>query len=219
MNELRLYLGGSFDPIHHGHLQSASELAKRLSAQHTWLLPAKLSPLKQRTHVSDQHRLKMLQLATCEYPDLKIDEREMHREGASYSHKTLKELRAEVGPNISVVFAMGMDSFNHLDRWNQWQNLTDHAHLAVFSRPGYSGQFSPALNDWLAPRRIERPEQLLTRPHGLIWLTELTPFAISSTQLREQLSQQPNLNALSSWTPTSVASYILENHLYGVSFR
>lgn len=214
MSKLQLYLGGSFDPIHNGHLGSAQALAERLSAATTCLLPAKRSPLKHSTFASDGQREAMLRLALADCPKLQLDLREMRRGGASYTHQTLQELRGELGPNAPLAFAMGMDSFIELNRWQRWQDLTDLAHLVVFARPGYAAQFSAPIEHWLKTKQTEQAEQLEQQPNGLVWFTELTPFAISSTELRALCQQSDSVKTLERWLPSQVAQYIEANQLY-----
>lgn len=208
-----IYLGGSFDPVHRGHLESANELAIKLDAKETYLLPAKLSPLKSSTLASNTQRLDMLSLAIENYPLLQLDTREIDRESASYTLLTLQELRQELGSQQSLVFAMGMDSFIEIQRWFHWSELTNYAHLAVFSRPGYETNVTPELAKWLGSHRVLGSNKLKQSPCGHIWLTELAPFSISSTHLR-QLCHQPERASLNQWMPETVVDYILKYHPY-----
>lgn len=216
MPEPRLYLGGSFDPVHLGHLQSIELLRQRLSLDEAFLLPAKRSPLKEQTHVSDQHRLAMLQLALNDYPQLRLDTREVYRERASYTILTLQELRHE-NPNTSLLFAMGMDSFLGLDHWRDWQQLTDYTHLVVFSRPGYQPKPNPTITQWLKTREINSPVTLHQKCAGFVYFTELEPYAVSSSVIRDELSCGQLSATTEACLPSSVYNYIKQNSLYGLT--
>ncbi|MFM2478194.1 nicotinate-nucleotide adenylyltransferase [Celerinatantimonas sp. MCCC 1A17872] len=207
----RLYLGGSFDPIHHGHLNSLEQLRTQLNLDTAFLMPAWRSPLKEEVNTSDKHRLAMLELAVEEYPKLKIERYEIERPSPSYTNHTLSVFKKRY-PNDPIIFAMGMDSFQALDKWANWQQLTDYAHLAVFARPGYKLSLNPAVANFYQSHQANTKEQLTTQPCGKIWLTELEPFDMASSSIRQQLHQD-HLNAKKA-LPSSVFDYIQRHHLY-----
>lgn len=211
MSNPRLYLGGSFDPIHHGHLNSLEQLRTQLQLDMAFLMPAWRSPLKDETNTLDKHRLEMLELAIREYPNLEIERYEIERSSPSYTCHTLAVFRKRY-PHTSIIFAMGMDSFQTLDKWANWQQLTDHAHLAVFARPGYKLALNQSVAHFYHAHQANSKEQLTQLPYGKIWLTELEPFDIASSSIREQLQLDP-LNAQKA-LPTSVFNYIQQHHLY-----
>ncbi|CAG9297271.1 nicotinate-nucleotide adenylyltransferase [Celerinatantimonas diazotrophica] len=211
MPNSRLYLGGSFDPIHHGHLNSLEQLRTRLQLDTAFLMPAWRSPLKDETNTLDKHRLEMLELAIQEYPNLQIERYEIERPSPSYTSQTLAAFRARY-PQDSIIFAMGMDSFQALDKWANWQQLTTHAHLAVFARPGYKLMLNQSVAHFYHAHQADNKEQLTKLPCGKIWLTELEPFDMASSSIREQLQCDPN-NAKKT-LPSSVFDYIQQHHLY-----
>lgn len=217
MPEPRLYLGGSFDPVHLGHLQSIEQLREQLALQKAFLLPAKISPLKSEPFVSEKSRLTMLQLALQEYPNLSIDDQELRRNGKSYTWQTLKQLR-DTYPDTPLIFAMGMDSLLSIDRWHRWQELTELAHLIIFSRPGYHPQLNPAINQWLETHEVNSIQPLHHTLCGHIWLTQLQPCDISSTALRQSFSNG-TFNHYQHWLPASVYSYIMTNSLYDLTIH
>ena len=208
------YFGGSFDPVHEGHLQTALELLDRFPFERLTLLPAARSPLKD-DGAAFAHRLAMLQLAVSRHPRLQVDDRESRRPPPSYTIDTLTELRQELGPDRPLVFILGLDSLLTLNLWHRWRELTDFAHLLVVTRPGCSPDFVGEIAEWLAAHRVNDPLMLECQPNGRILLAETTPHAVSSTAIRAALHQgaAPETQPL----PASVAGYIRHNQLYGVS--
>ncbi|WP_411991800.1 nicotinate-nucleotide adenylyltransferase [Agarivorans sp. DSG3-1] len=214
MSTLKLFFGGSFDPIHLGHIRSAELLLAATQAQDITLLPNALSPLKAKQFSSPLHRKRLLAASLEAYPQLNLDWREVERGGASYTSDTLAEL-AEEFPNNHIAFVMGLDSFNHLDKWRDWQNLTKHTHIIVIARPGYQLDISSQLSAWLAPKRCENIETLHQQQAGHVYFCELQPMAISSSQIRLQLAQKTDLESLKNQLPKSAVNYIIQHKLYG----
>jgi nicotinate-nucleotide adenylyltransferase len=140
MGQLIAYFGGSFDPIHYGHLATAAELVKTLSLKKLVFLPAALSPLKTQS-LASRHRIAMIQLAIQDNAQFELDEQELHRPQPSYTIDTLRSLRTTVGATQPLAFILGMDSFLSLQQWRDWQQLTDFAHLIIVSRPNYAPTF------------------------------------------------------------------------------
>lgn len=208
------YLGGSFDPVHQGHLHTAKELLLRFNFERLTLLPAARSPLKE-AGTPFRHRLAMLQLAIAGEPRLAVDDREARRPPPSFTIDTLAELRRESGPERPLVFIMGLDSLLAVNRWHRWRELTAFAHLLVVTRPGWRADFVGEIAEWLAAHRADDPHMLECAANGRILLAETTPHAVSSTAIRAALHQgaAPESQPL----PAAVAGYIRENHLYGVS--
>ena len=213
MGQLIAYFGGSFDPIHQGHLATAQYLIKHLALKKLYFLPAYLSPLKSHS-LDSTHRVAMLNLAIINEPKLAIDTRELLRPPPSYTIDTLKALRLEYGHELPLAFIMGMDSFINLPKWHNWQQLTDFAHLIVVSRPTYTPIFSTELQQWLNKRRCNEPLMLEYQAAGLIYFVDTKPYNLSSTQLRATIaSRQTTQQEL----PQSVIDYIYQHHLYGAT--
>ncbi|WP_427977359.1 nicotinate-nucleotide adenylyltransferase [Agarivorans sp.] len=214
MSKLKLFFGGSFDPIHNGHILSAQQLVEATQAADITLLPNALSPLKQQQHCSTEHRRQLLELALADYPELLLDWREVERGGRSYTCETLQELAAQY-PQQHIGFVMGLDSFNQLDHWRDWQKLCDYAHLLVIARPGYQPALSQMLKAWLADKQSHQVADLHQLARGKVYFCQLQPMPISSTQLRKQLATHSLEPELSSQLPGAVLEYIIEHKLYG----
>lgn len=202
--------GGSFNPVHLGHIATAEELLARLPFREIRLLPAARSPLKEKS-LADHHRMAMLRLALQGHPGLAVDDRELRRPPPSFTVDTLRAVRAELGRAAPVAFIMGMDSFLELPRWKDWQHLTDHAHLVVVSRPGSHPAFAPELANWLEKHRITAPESLESRPFGGVLLIETAPHDIASRTIRAAIRSG---QATSDWLDPAVRDYIDSHHLY-----
>lgn len=206
--------GGSFDPVHLGHVATAEELRDRFPFAEIRFLPAARSPLKAGSS-ADSQRLAMLRLALAGKQGLTIDDRELRRPPPSYTIDSLREIRRELGPAAPLVFILGLDSFLELPRWKDWQQLTDFAHLLVVSRPGSRPVFAPPLSDWLEKHRIVAPESLESRApqdgQGKVLLVETAPHAIASRDIRAALSAGRDT---SHWLNPAVRDYIDQHPLY-----
>ena len=213
MSKLIAYFGGSFDPIHLGHLATARELAEYFALARLVFLPAALSPLKQQS-LTREHRVAMLKLAIEDDSIFALDEQELHRPQPSYTIDTLRSLRIQYETQQPLAFIMGMDSFLSLPKWRDWQQLTDFAHLIVVARPDYDAQFSTELQAWLNNRRCNDRLLLEYQPHGLVYFVATHPHAVSSTDIRARLALGQNTSAT---LPARVAAYIQQHHLYGAT--
>ncbi|WP_035480961.1 nicotinate-nucleotide adenylyltransferase [Aliagarivorans marinus] len=209
---MQLIFGGSFDPIHQGHIQSALALLAHLNASSVSFIPNALSPLKQRQSLSPESRRALLELSLAPYPALSLDWREVQRGGSSYTVDTLRQLRREQ-PQQSLVFVMGQDSFNQLRRWREWQQLTDYAHLLVMARPGYQPDYPEPLAQWLAPRKVEQADSLRDSEAGKVYFCQLPPYPVSSTELREACAAG-NWQWASDYLSAEVVNYIQQQGLY-----
>ncbi|MCU4675436.1 nicotinate-nucleotide adenylyltransferase [Catenovulum sp. 2E275] len=210
MYPLELYFGGTFNPIHHGHLQVALEISEQLSANTVYLLPNYLPPHKASPDVSADHRAKMCQLACQIDNKFKLDSRELNSNGTSYTIATLKQLRSEK-PDISLCFLIGMDSLQTLDTWREWQSLTDHAHLVVAARGGYQAEFNADIKAFLQQHQTLNYQDLSQQKSGLVYLTQTSELMISASQIRARYQNKQNCLCL---LPSAVNEYIMHNHLY-----
>lgn len=202
--------GGTFDPVHYGHLRAAAEVADRLRVDDFRLLPAGKPPHRDATWAGPEQRLAMLELALRDHPDLRVDDREIRRPGASYMVDTLTSIRAEAGDR-PILLAVGQDAANVLDQWHRWRELFDLAHLVVMTRPKSRPRYRPELGTVLQPRRVRRVRALLDRPVGSVLHVEVTRLAISSTDIRRQLATGGNPRFL---LPAPVLEYIRDHELY-----
>ena len=207
--------GGTFDPIHNGHINSALELSQRLPLDELRLIPCHLPPHRERPGGSSGQRLKMVELAleglVCEH-SLTLDDRELKRDGPSYSIDTIEQIRAELGAEVSLSWVMGTDAFNGFDRWQRWQDWLDVAHIIVMARPGHQLPTEGAVAELLANYRAE-PEALAAWSTGSIVLTTLTEYPISATQIRAAIASGEPLNNL---LPANVVNYIQRQGLYAM---
>lgn len=213
---LHLYYGGTFDPVHHGHLAVAHAVSVGLHAP-LWLVPAADPPHKGPTRANATQRAQMLDLAVADLPGLAVDRRELRRDGPSYSFDTLRELRAEFGPAVPIVWMIGADSLAELDTWHRWRELFDLAHLLVVERPGVAidatslARSAPEVAAEVAPRWCA-PQALQESAHGRLAafpLPELRPE--SSTELRRRIAAGEPWH---DWVPAAVAGYIDRHRLY-----
>lgn len=199
-------MGGTFDPIHYGHLRTALEAAEALSLQHVLFIPTHTPLLKQRPTCSEQDRVNMLKLAINNTLLFKLDEREIVREGRSYTVDTLSALCADY-PAEQFVFLLGTDAFAGFKRWKNWQAILEQVHLAVLHRPDYSVDLSA----WQPQQWITERTVLQSMLSGGIFPLAVTQLSISSTFIRQQITQQKNVRFL---LPDPVISYIMERRLY-----
>lgn len=203
-------LGGSFNPVHIGHLRVAIEAQSLLGIERVALLPAPQAPLKGAPSVSIAHRTAMLNLAVAGLPGLSVDTREIERSGPAYTVDTLLALREEVGPSVALIFIMGADSLHNLARWSRWEQLLELANIAVMARPGEAQVIAEPVSSWLAKYRCAA-ERLCQQPAGGVALLEQSPLAISSTAIRADIHAGRNVRFL---LPDAVIEYIARNDLY-----
>jgi nicotinate-nucleotide adenylyltransferase len=180
-------LGGTFDPVHHGHLRLALEVAEVLALEEVRLIPAHQPPHRPPPVAAAQDRLALLEAVLRGAPRLRADRRELDRPGPSYTVDTLASLRAEVGPR-PLCLLLGMDAFRSLDTWHRWREIPRLAHLAVARRPGGRLPVHGPVAELLAGARIDDPGQLRERPAGSVALVEVPPLAISATRIRALLA-------------------------------
>lgn len=208
-------LGGTFDPVHHGHLRLAEEASDACGFGRVVLIPAALPNLRDAPSTPASHRLEMTRLAARGNPRLSVDDRELKRQGMSYTVDTLLELRAGLDSSTSLTIILGADAYLRLPRWHRWLDLFDLAHVLVATRPGYDLEGKtievPALADeWR--RRQTNPASLAALPAGRIARLDIPLLEISATDVRARLSRGASVRYL---LPDAVVDYIAANHLYG----
>ena len=210
--------GGTFDPVHFGHLRLATELADAFHLDQVLFVPAGLPYHRGRSaHATNDERLTMLKLATARDPKFDIDERELKREGNTYTFDTLAEIRGERGPDASLVFLAGSDTFAKIDTWHRWTELFDLAHFAIAIRADDSVWFSKgpgAFPKEAWPRITLNLRELLAAPAGKVMTFSMTPLAISSTAIRALAGEGASIRYL---TPDPVVEYIRSHRLYARS--
>jgi len=188
-------LGGTFAPIHHGHLRLAIEAREQLRLTEVRLVPAARPLLRPAPRLSAARRLRWTRLAVASQPGLTVDDRELRRKGPSYMVDTLLSLRAEL-PRMSLCLLLGQDAAQRLPRWHRWQTLPELAHLVFFDRPGHAAKLAGPLARLLRGRAARGAAQLRARPAGLWWRCEMAPLAISASDIRRRLRQGLSVRGL-----------------------
>ena len=189
--------GGSFDPIHIGHLRSALEVSEAQELDELRFLPSGNPPHRARAQVANEHRLKMLQLAVDDALGIGIDDRELGRKSTSYTIDTLETIQAE-NPQADLTLIIGMDQFNAFDTWHRWQELLQRVELVVMERPGET--LSGSAYQLMASSLQKR-----------ISIVSVTQLEISSSRIRKDLQAGLDIRFL---VPYAVRDYILSQDLY-----
>lgn len=206
--------GGTFDPIHLGHLRLAQELADALGLARVRFIPAGTPPHRNLPRVSGAHRLQMVRIAIADNPLFEAEECELRRDGISYTYDTLIELRDELRGH-PLCLLMGADAFAALTTWHRWQELFDLAHVVIAHRPGFQlkelqAALPPALREIYQRRLVDAPARLRANA-GSILTREITALDISATNIRALLAQGSSPRYLA---PDPVLAYIDQHHLY-----
>ena len=203
--------GGTFNPVHYGHLRSALELVERLQLEQLRLMPSAQPPHRDVPQCSAAHRAAMIELAVAGEPRLACDARELHRAGKSYTIDSLIELRAELGADTALCMVVGCDAVLDISTWHRWQELLDWAHIVVIARPGWELPRTGEIAQWLSLHRTDDRDALRQQGAGSIVIEELRPLAISSTEIRDLLAAGHSARYL---IPESVLDYIQLHQLY-----
>ncbi len=206
--------GGTFDPVHLGHLRLAEEACQDLGLSQIRWIPAGRPPHRHAPEVTARHRLDMVRLAVAGNTAFSVDPAEVEAECPSFSVPTLERLRSEIGERRSLVLLLGADAFAGLTTWHRWQELLELAHLGVAHRPGYvidPENLPSALAGLYAERGSDNPALLTAAPAGAIVRFPMTPLAISATQVRQLLVDGRSPRYL---IPDSVIAYIRQHNLY-----
>lgn len=199
--------GGTFDPIHYGHLRSALELKELFRLDHIRLIPCAQPVHRDLPMASAAQRLEMLYLATANQTNLMIDAQELQRLGGSYTFDTLTALRRDY-PNVPLLLFVGSDAFNDFTTWFRWQELFDLAHIVVITRP--NSTLNP-LSEFFKIRLINDKELLKNQLAGQLFFQEITQLAISATAIRGMIAARQNPRFL---LPDAVIDYISQHQLY-----
>jgi nicotinate-nucleotide adenylyltransferase len=182
MNGIGLF-GGTFDPVHYGHLRTGFELMQALGLAEMRFIPAGRPPHRDVPLADAALRLAMVRAAIAGQPGFTVDDREVRRDGPSYAVTTLEELKAEA-PARRLCLAIGMDAFLGLDRWHRWRDVLRLAHVVVAHRPGWRAPTDGTLGELLAACGTRDPARLAAEDAGLVYVHAVTQLEISSTDLR-----------------------------------
>lgn len=206
-------LGGTFDPIHLGHLHLGKTVLQMAKLEYLKLIPCYQSPLRIPPIASPEHRCAMIQLAIEKEPNFKLDEREITRKHISYTIDAIKSLRQELGVKVPLCLIMGSDAFMKFTSWHKWQSIIKLAHLIVATRPAVDADehtLLTAMDNFPLPR-ILKPEEMCTAAGGFLWYAAIEPLAISASAIREKIKHGESAARL---LPTKVWQYIEAHNLY-----
>lgn len=211
-------LGGSFDPVHVGHLRMALELHAALDLAEVRFIPIHTHPFGKKTVASPQQRADMLALALADLPQCKLDTRELQRANVSYTVETLESLHAEVNQTPLCLF-LGLDAFRQLDGWHRWDELLGLCHLVVVNRPDMSQEmanirianFNPAIQNLLEQHAVDSLQSLHQQRAGCILLQDIPALNISATRVRDSLKRNQSIRYL---VPDAVLDYIQQHKPY-----
>lgn len=207
---LTAYMGGTFSPIHLGHLRAAWEVVTELGADKCYLTPNWLPVHREPPHVTPEHRARMVELAIQNCNNLALDDSEIKRGEPSYTIDTMRAHRASQ-PDAPLAFVVGQDAFCQFNSWKEWENLPEVCHLIVVSRPGHSANYCDSIASFVAKRKIDSPKDLAASPAGGIYFHEMTALDISSTRIRTLVEMGVEPRFL---VPSSVWDYIRDKRLF-----
>jgi len=201
-------LGGTFDPVHYGHLRSALECLQQFDFDHIRLIPSARPPHRTQPQATPEQRMMMLHLAIKNSQKFVVDDRELKRDGPSYTVDTLRSLKQEM-PEQPLYLILGSDAFSHLSTWHQWKQLLDLSHIIVIARPEQPLSLPEEMTSWYQDHlAILEDTALLT---GKIWPVTLTQLNISASAIRRDLVKGRSPAFL---MPDTVVSFIEQLGLY-----
>lgn len=203
-------LGGTFDPIHYGHLRPAQEVLRALDLAEIRFVPAANPPHRDAPVAAAAQRLRMVELAVAGIPGFAVDDREIKRGGPSYTVLTLESFRRESGDR-PLCLLLGVDAFEGIETWHRWQRLPELANFIVMTRPGWEFPSGGKLPSWARNRLARDPSELARSGAGKIYFQAVTPQDISATRIRAALTRGEPAEA---WLPPVVREYINANRLY-----
>lgn len=210
-----ILLGGTFDPVHFGHLRMAQEMLNKFPRADVFLMPSAYPPHRTEPAASPEQRIEMLSLVLDDIPNLHIDTRELERETPSYSVISLREIRQEIGAK-SLIFIMGTDAFAKLDQWYRWQELLDLTNILVIGRPSCELPNKGVVAETFAQCSISSAHELANYQHGKIAYYQMPQLDISSTFIRDQIKNGKSPRFL---MPSVIIDYIQAHSLYKTGIK
>ena len=204
-------LGGSFDPIHFGHIKPSIALAEQFNLQSIRLLPCKVSPFKERSYASAQDRWNMVSVVASSSELFIADARELERDSPSYTYLSLRELSEEYAGKAKLFWIIGGDALNDFPEWYEAEKIMQLCHVLVAPRPGFELTSDEKKLNWLQRYLCKDKAQLEDKEAGCIFITDIEMVEVSSTQIRQTIEsgEQPRF-----MLPGGVWNYIKRNHLY-----
>jgi nicotinate-nucleotide adenylyltransferase len=199
--------GGTFNPVHTGHLLAADAVRDQLGLDEIRFLPAAYSPFKARPELSDSHRIAMLEHAVADYPEFKIDTRELHMDGPSYTINTLKSINGD-SPRDRLYLLIGMDAWQDFEHWHKWQEILEICHIVVTTRPGYSPE---NLSDFWQAKKVTEANEIKGSRSGKMMFVSVPRSEAASSEIRKYIKKSQSTK---NFLPDSVAQYIEEHQLY-----
>ena len=208
--------GGTFAHIHYGHLRAAEEIIETVGLHSMRFIPAGEPCLRSSPVASSKHRMEMLRLAIKNNPKFILDDREILRQGPSYTIDSLCEIKQELGETAALCFVIGVDAFTKLFKWHNWQELFRLCHFIIIARPGYilgmnHGVLSSELNLECLHRQVSTISSLRRISSGLIFIAPTTMLDISATSIRAHVAAGKSAHYM---IPDVVFDYIVANQLY-----
>ena len=206
-------LGGTFDPIHYGHLKPALDVLKNVGLEQVRFLPNKTPPHREQPWLSSELRKQLVAMAIADIPQFVLDDRELHRDGPSYTVDTLRELKAQFADD-TLCLIMGMDAFEGFTQWHQWPSILELCHLIITARPGVV-MFNQGGVDFgehqamLKQRLVADADALKQRQHGQILLQSVSLLDISASQIRDSLGRGESIQGL---LPENVREYLQQHY-------
>jgi len=202
--------GGTFNPVHKGHLSIATHVLKQCQLEHIEWVPCNIPAHRKEPAASTSDRLNMLKLATKNNPAFHVNDCEIKRGGISYMIDTIESLQIQ-HPNTPLCLILGADAFEHLDQWHRWDNLLDHCHIIVINRENYSLANIAWLNTLCRQHQTNNLNDLHTQLNGKIYFEKISPIAISATIIRNAVTHNERpIDGL----PENVYNYIITKQLY-----
>ena len=195
--------GGSFNPIHLGHLETAISLKAELKLEHLFFVPCCIPVHKDELKFSSAERLQMIKIALERYPSIELDEREIKRGGKSFTIDTLNELK-NIYTDSPICLIIGMDSYLSIKSWKDWKKFSQLAHLVVLKREGYNGE-NVLLESF---QKTSDADQLKSQKNGLLFFSNTPLIEVSSSDIRNKISANQNLDNL---LPQNIIDYLQLN--------
>tara|TARA_B100000686_G_scaffold347148_1_gene435229 strand:- start:4021 stop:4686 length:666 start_codon:yes stop_codon:yes gene_type:complete len=208
--------GGTFDPIHYGHLRVAEDIVRTVGLKKLYFVPAGIPRLRTAPEALPQHRVEIVRLVIQNNPNFILDEREIYRDGVSSSIDSMREFKQEFGGEVNLCFVLGIDAFIKFAEWDNWKEFFNLCHLIISTRPGY---ICTSINDLLpkelkeecSQRWVINADDMKNHTNGLIFISSTTMLDISATSIRKNIVTGKSVRGL---VPDVAINYISDNKLY-----